>query len=141
MVDGVFYHSHGDGPAHAHVLPTSDKLTWSGLLALGVSGGLIPCPSALVVMLSAIALQRIGLGLVLIVMFSIGLAGVLVAIGILWVKAADYLENFSKSNGFLSRIPWKGRVVQFLPAASAAFIILVGVGITLQALTQTGLIN
>jgi len=123
------------------VLPTSDRLTWSGLLALGVSGGLIPCPSALVVMLSAIALQRIGFGLVLIVMFSIGLAGVLVAIGVLWVKAADFLENFSQSNGLLSRIPWKGRMVQLLPAASAAFIIIVGLGITLQALSQTGLVS
>ena len=60
-------------------------VTWRSLLALGISGGLLPCPSALVVMLGAIALQRVLLGLVLIVAFSAGLAATLSAIGLAMV--------------------------------------------------------
>jgi len=62
-------------------------VTWRGLLALGISGGLLPCPSALVVLLSAIALHRVAFGMLLIVAFSIGLAGVLTGIGLLLVYA------------------------------------------------------
>lgn len=139
--EGVFYHSHGAGPMHKHVIPQGAEISWGSLLALGVSGGLIPCPSALIVMLSAIALQRIGLGLVLIVMFSIGLAGVLVAIGILWVKAADWLNQFSSRGGPWDKLPFGRRLVHLVPAASAAFIVVVGIGITLRALFQTGIVG
>jgi ABC-type nickel/cobalt efflux system permease component RcnA len=114
-------------------------VTWRSLLALGVSGGLIPCPAALVVMLSAIALQRVGFGMVLIVVFSLGLAGVLTGIGILWVKARELLNIMSRNNNLTSRIPGgAGRLVQALPVISALFITLVGLGLTLQALVQTG---
>src|SRR5262249_18552635 len=63
------HHDHGDhGHGHAHLPP--DAPGWRSLFALGVSGGLLPCPSALVVMLAAISLGRIGFGLMLIVAFS-----------------------------------------------------------------------
>src|SRR5213078_4766498 len=77
------HHHHDHDHGHSHLPP--DVLGWRGLLALGVSGGLLPCPSALVVMLAAISLGRIGFGLVLIVAFSAGLAGVLGAIGLVFV--------------------------------------------------------
>ncbi|MBI1880306.1 MAG: high-affinity nickel-transporter [Chloroflexi bacterium] len=123
-------HGHGHGHTHSHMLPGGDgsPVTWRNLLALGVSGGLIPCPSALVVMLSAIALQRISFGLLLIVAFSLGLAGVLTTIGILWVHAGR----------LFGRVPASGRLIQILPALSALFISVIGLGITLQALAQTG---
>ncbi|HEX8682855.1 MAG TPA: sulfite exporter TauE/SafE family protein [Ardenticatenaceae bacterium] len=125
-------HSHG-GHTHSHMPPgaNGEPVTWKSLLALGISGGLLPCPSALVVLLSAMALQRVGFGLLLIVAFSLGLASVLTAIGILMVHAGRLFE----------RIPTRGRVFQVIPVASSLLIALAGVGITLQALTQTGVLK
>ncbi len=123
-------HSHGDGHSHSHLPLGSDgtPVTWRGLLALGISGGLLPCPSALVLMLGAISLQRVGFGLALIVMFSFGLASVLTAIGIVLVYASKFFQ----------RIPEGGALFRFVPIASALFITVVGVGITLQALMTIG---
>jgi ABC-type nickel/cobalt efflux system permease component RcnA len=141
FVDGNFVHAHGGGAAHTHLPPTSaGGISWGSLFALGVSGGLLPCPSALVLMLAAISLQRIGLGLVLILIFSIGLAGVLTAIGIMWVKARDMVNRFSGDGGFMSRIPYGEQMIRFAPAASAAFITVAGIVITWRALIETGVI-
>ncbi|MBI3957430.1 MAG: high-affinity nickel-transporter [Chloroflexi bacterium] len=125
-------HSH-DGHTHSHLPPGSDgaPITWRSLLALGVSGGLLPCPSALVVMLGAIALQRVAFGLLLIVVFSFGLASVLTLIGILMVHAGK----------LVSYVPESGRFLRLAPIASALFITLAGGGITAQALLQTGLLG
>jgi ABC-type nickel/cobalt efflux system permease component RcnA len=106
-------------------------VTWQALLALGVSGGLLPCPSALVVLLSAIALGRVGFGLVLVLAFSLGLAGLLTATGIAFVYAGRFFE----------RIALPGRLFRLLPAASALVIALVGVGISAQAFVEIGLIG
>jgi nickel/cobalt exporter len=129
---GNLLHSHEGGPTHQHVAPGAggEPVTWRSLFALGVSGGLLPCPSALVLMLGAISLQRIGLGIVLIIVFSIGLASVLTGIGILLIYAGQWFR----------RIPESGRLFQILPAASAVFITLVGIGITWRALLQTGVL-
>ncbi|MCB9098827.1 MAG: sulfite exporter TauE/SafE family protein [Anaerolineales bacterium] len=133
------HHTHSSPHSHSHLPP--ETITWRNLLALGISGGLIPCPSALVVMLSAIALQRIGFGLLLVITFSLGLAGVLTMIGVLWVQAAHLFERFSQKSRWFERLPGQKRWLQLVPAASALFITLVGLGVTAQALTQTGLFN
>ncbi len=75
-------HTHG-GTTHTHLPP--EQVSWKSLLALGISGGLLPCPSALVLMLSAINLGRIGYGLVLTLVFSFGLAATLTAVGLLFL--------------------------------------------------------
>ena len=77
----------------------------ANLLALGISGGILPCPSALVVLLSAVALHRVGFGLVLIVAFSLGLASVLCGVGILVVRAGSLLERFESAAGLVRRVP------------------------------------
>ena len=125
-------HDHGSH-GHSHPPPGVDgaPVTWRSLLALGVSGGLLPCPSALVVMLSAIALDKIAFGLVLVIAFSLGLAGVLTGLGLTLVYAGRLFNRFSTES-------W---VVRLLPAASALFITLAGVGITAQALVQLGWIK
>ena len=115
-------HSHG---GHSHDIP-ADAPTAATLLALGVSGGILPCPSALVVLLSAIALHRIVLGLVLIVAFSLGLAAVLSAIGIAVVRAGKILSRFESAAGFARRVP----------AFSALFVALLGIGIVATALPE-----
>ncbi|MCB0212619.1 MAG: sulfite exporter TauE/SafE family protein [Anaerolineae bacterium] len=135
------YHDHAHDHDHGHSHVPNTTITWRNLLALGISGGLIPCPSALVVMLSAIALQRVGFGLLLVIAFSLGLAGVLTIIGVVWVQAASLFEQFSQNNHRLKAFIGHGRWFQVLPAASALFITLVGLGVTIQALTQTSLFN
>lgn len=122
-------HDHHHGRDHHH--PTPEAITWRSLLALGISGGLLPCPSALVLLLAAIALNRVGLGLVLILMFSLGLAAVLTGIGLLMVYAGRLMERLPAGSG---------RLTQALPVISALFITLAGLIITLQAATQTGLL-
>ena len=92
-------HSHG-GPTHSH-LPEGD-ISIGSLIALGASGGLVPCPSALILLLSAISIGRIGLGLVLLVSFSLGLAIVLMATGMAVFLPRNFLpERQSSQNAIL----------------------------------------
>lgn len=139
--DGTFVHAHGGGRAHSHMPPTTaGGISWGSLFALGVSGGLLPCPAALVLMLGAISIGRVPFGLVLILVFSIGLASVLTAIGLLWVKARDLVERYSGENSIETRWPLVGRALQWGPAFSAGFITLAGVFITISALRETGVL-
>ena len=137
--DGDFGFGHEHGPnTHTHVMPGADgaPLTWRNLLALGVSGGLIPCPSALLVMLSAISLHRVAFGLVLIVVFSIGLAGVLTGIGLLFVYSVRWLSHLS-----IGRARQLGIGFRLLPIASALLVTTVGLAITGGAIVQAGLLR
>jgi ABC-type nickel/cobalt efflux system permease component RcnA len=122
-------HTH-DGHTHTHALPDDTRITWRSLLALGISGGLLPCPSALVVMLSAITMNRIGYGLLLVVAFSIGLAATLTGIGLLFLYAGRFLKRASGIR--------ESRLVKLLPVLSALVITLVGVAICYQALVTNG---
>ncbi|MDQ3011253.1 MAG: sulfite exporter TauE/SafE family protein, partial [Acidobacteriota bacterium] len=99
-------HSHG-GRAHSHLPPGADggAITWRSLLALGISGGLLPCPSALVVMLSAISLHRVGYGLVLIIAFSLGLASVLTGIGLAFIYARRFIKLPNGAGGLVRALP------------------------------------
>src|SRR4051812_21276023 len=72
-------HDHGDGRVHTHV---PEEISVGGLIALGASGGLVPCPSALVLLLTNVSLGRGGVGLTLLVGFSAGLAGGVGAVGV-----------------------------------------------------------
>jgi nickel/cobalt exporter len=109
--------------AHHHHHHHHD-LSRRGVLAMGASAGLIPCPSALVVLLGAIAQHQVGLGLLLIVAFSAGLAATLTAIGIAVVHTGR----------LTSRIRPASRLVTALPAASAVVIVGAGVLLTARAL-------
>jgi ABC-type nickel/cobalt efflux system permease component RcnA len=84
-------HSHG-GREHSHALP--ERITLMSLIALGVSGGIVPCPDALVVLLSAIAMKKILLGIIVLIAFSLGIATVLMGIGIGMVTAGRLFERF-----------------------------------------------
>ncbi len=123
-------HSHG-GHIHSHLPPGADgsKVSVRSLVALGVSGGLVPCPAALVLLLSAISLGRLEFGMVLVVVFSMGLAVVLTGIGLLMVWARRLFERFS----------FEARVPRFLPVASALAISLAGLLIVLGALGRAGI--
>jgi ABC-type nickel/cobalt efflux system permease component RcnA len=86
----------------------------------------LPCPSALVVLLSAIALHRVGFGLALIVAFSFGLAATITGIGLVAVLAKR----------LFTRVSLEGRLIRALPAASAALIFLVGLSLTAKAIPE-----
>ena len=80
-------------------------------------------------------------GLILIITFSLGLAGVLTAIGVLWVQARRLFEYAPKGQGLLRHLSGQGRIIQALPAISALFITVAGLGITMQALIQVGVLS
>lgn len=123
------HHRHDHGPGHGpDEAPRREEPppTWLGLLPLGISGGLLPCPSAVVVLLSAVALHRIAFGLMLIVAFSTGLAATLTATGILFVHARRAVERFR----------FKNSAVRFLPVASALLVTFMGIGFAAQGFSR-----
>ena len=121
------HHRHGDGHSHTHLPP--ENVTWRSLLGLGISGGILPCPSALVLMLGAISLNRVGYGLVLITMFSLGLASVLTAVGLAFVYGGK----------LMSRVPNANKWLRVVPVLSALVIAVLGAVICWQALQQAGM--
>ena len=144
-------HSHTAGESHSHwsflsrrnrlatgaseqsiqkeTAPAAGGVPLRELLLLGVSGGMIPCPAALVVLLSAFALHRIGLGLFLIAAFSVGLAAVLVSVGIVRVHAGRMLSRFNAERPLVSR---------WLPLLSSMFMMVLGLGLAIQAFGALG---
>ena len=124
--DDGHHHDHDHG--HSHLPPGADDspVTWRSLLALGISGGILPCPSALVLLLAAVSLNRVGFGIVLVLAFSVGLAAVLTAIGLLFVKGSRLLQ----------RLPQAGAWMRVLPVASAIVILIIGIGLTAEAVTN-----
>lgn len=129
-IEGSLTHTH-DGQSHSHLPPGADggRVTWKSLLALGISGGLLPCPSALVVLLSAISLHRVGYGLALVLSFSVGLAATLTAFGLVFVYAGRFIKGPVTGNP----------LVRLLPIASALVIACIGAFICYEALAQSGL--
>jgi nickel/cobalt transporter (NicO) family protein len=119
----AFSHDHGDSHVHSHI---PDEVSLGSLIALGASGGLVPCPSAMVVLLSAIALGRVGLGLILLVAFSLGLAGVLMAIGLVVLYAKHLLPDSKKSAAHPA--------FRLIPVFSAAVIVCIGIIMTAASL-------
>jgi ABC-type nickel/cobalt efflux system permease component RcnA len=127
---GMALHSHG-GRMHSHMPPgaSGETVTWRGLLALGIAGGLVPCPSAMVLLLAAVALNKTAYGLLLVLAFSVGLATTLTAVGLAFL----YARNRILSPTSLGRWP------QFVPMLSALAITLVGALLCYGALTGTPL--
>ena len=113
-------HSHGHHH-HEHEAPSRRSL-----VAVGITGGLLPCPSALVVLLAAISLHRVAFGMLLIVAFSAGLALSITGIGLIAVFAKQIFKRAS----------FEGRLVRLLPAASALVILAAGLAMTVRALPK-----
>ena len=118
-------HSHG-GRTHSHVPP--ERTGFWGLLSLGISGGIVPCVDALIGLLFAISLNKLTWGLIILCAFSLGLAAVLVAIGILMVMAKPLIQRFTGEGIWLQR----------LPIFSAAVVILLGAILIFKALNTVG---
>lgn len=117
-------HAHEHGHPHAHPHDQAHEHAHKGsLFSLGISGGLVPCPEALVVLMISISLGRLLLGLAVLVAFSIGLAAVLIAIGIAMVLAVPALRSMAGDK----------RWMRSLPVASAAVVTVLGIVIMAQA--------
>jgi ABC-type nickel/cobalt efflux system permease component RcnA len=116
--------AHAHGHDHHHHHGHGEDLSLRSLFAVGVSGGLLPCPSALVVLLAAISLHRLAFGLLLIVAFSAGLALTITGIGLAAVLA----------RGVFKRLSFEGRALSLLPAASALVILAAGLAMTIHSL-------
>lgn len=120
-------HLHEEEHAHVHApLPKgTNLLSRKGIAALAVSGGLLPSPTAIVVLLGAVAVDRIGYGLMLIACFSVGLAAALVGIGVFAVKARDVVV-----------VRMGSRLGRLAPIFGAAVMAAVGMFLVARALTQ-----
>jgi nickel/cobalt transporter (NicO) family protein len=120
-------HAHGHHDHHDHEHEHAPAaITRRSLVAVGVSGGLLPCPSALVVLLAAISLHRVAFGLLLIVAFSAGLALSITGIGLVAVVAKRAFH----------RVSFDGRLVGALPALSALVILVAGIFMTVHAIPK-----
>ncbi len=150
-------------PMHAHDHPhhheaqqkvlseDGSALPWKGLFALGLADGLTPSPSALVVLLAAISLQRIGLGLLLIVAFSAGLAAVLTVVSLVLVYARRLLDWLGSRSGplrgpglagrLLAAFTSDGQLLRLLPLGGALVLVGVGLILALRALSQPGILG
>ncbi|MEX2275691.1 MAG: High-affinity nickel-transporter [Actinomycetota bacterium] len=117
-------HDHGLG-VHDHVVPDAPVLSRKGLVALAVAGGILPSPTALVVLLSAVSLHRVGFGLALIGAFSVGLAAALVVVGLVTIRAGDAVAGRMSS-----------RLGRAIPVVSSAAVVLVGLVLTFRGIAE-----
>ena len=133
--DAGHHHAHDHEHGHDHSHPHGERRTangapdptWRGLAGMGISAGIIPCPSALVVLLAAISQKEIGLGLVLITAFSLGLAATITVLGLLIVQG----KRAAAAAGSRLRVP--PRVIALLPALSTLLILALGIVLTAKA--------
>ncbi|MDQ6712783.1 MAG: hypothetical protein M3Z28_06285 [Candidatus Dormibacteraeota bacterium] len=122
-------HGHGHGHGHQHG-PAKAGLSRRNIVILGITGGLIPCPTALVVLLSALSLHRVAFGMLLILAYSVGLAIVLSGIGIAMASGTAMVSRLRPAFS----LHGIGRVAALIPVASAAVVAVAGLALTIQAL-------
>jgi ABC-type nickel/cobalt efflux system permease component RcnA len=123
-------HEHGHPHSHEHSHePPEARISWRGLIALGLSGGLVPSASALILLLGSIAAGVPGYGLVLVTVFGLGMAVVLGGVGLAIVHARRFLEARPTATGL-------ARVAAPIQLMTASLVILLGVALTGQALAQ-----
>ena len=129
--DGDSVHRHG-GHAHTHAVPDPDRpISTKALVAMGFAGGLVPSPSALVVLLGAIALGRAWFGLLLVLAYGLGMAVTLTGAGLLLVRARRFLDRRAERHaGRLARLAY------LLPAATAIVIVTVGLVLALRGVAK-----
>jgi ABC-type nickel/cobalt efflux system permease component RcnA len=120
-------HSHG-GRTHSHTPVDGAGLSWRSLFALGLSGGLVPSASALILLLGSIAAGHVAYGVVLVLAFGIGMALVLAGVGLALVRASRLVERLPRR--------WSlGRLASAVQLATAGLVVILGLVLTSQALT------
>jgi nickel/cobalt transporter (NicO) family protein len=129
--------AHGDptagehGPGHHHHLPEGvSPLSRRGLVLLGMSGGLLPSPSAFLVLATALFIGRAGYGFALVIAFSLGLATTLTLIGLATLRGRDIVVRRAE------RSPRFARAARALPIVSAVGVLIGGLWLTTVAALQ-----
>ncbi|MDQ3359212.1 MAG: nickel transporter, partial [Actinomycetota bacterium] len=102
-----------------------------GLIGMGVAGGLVPSPSALVVLLGSVALGRTVFGVLLVFAYGFGMAATLTAVGLVLVRLRGRLDRFSSAGRADSAA---SKVVAALPIVTAALVLVVGLGLVARGL-------
>ncbi|MFL5725988.1 MAG: nickel/cobalt transporter [Chloroflexota bacterium] len=125
LADAPVEHAHG-GVAHSHIPRDGSTLSWRGLFALGLAGGLIPSTSALFILLGSIVAGRPAFGFFLVVIFGLGMAAVMTAIGLTIVLARGRLDRVPSRSGV-------GRAARQLPLVAAVVVLSFGVYLSVQA--------
>ena len=118
------YHSHGWGRRHSHrvAFDALNRPRLPVLLGLGIAGGLLPDPGALAILLAALASGKLVLGLFTVVVFSVGFASVLVIVGVVAARVGEVV------------LTWlTGRWADWLQVGAALLIVVVGLGLTVNA--------
>jgi nickel/cobalt exporter len=113
---------------HSHAIPGTARLHFPSAVIAAMSGGIAPCPAAIVVLLTALRLHRVGYGLLIIVVFSLGLAAILTGLGVAVVHGAGWLHRRS---GF-------ERIASTAPFLTSTVISVIGSIMVAQALVQQG---
>lgn len=128
----LYHHDHHHIHDHDHDHPNMNTaFKFRDIITLGIAGGMVPCPSAMVILLFAIAVNQILFGLLLIISFSLGLASVLIFIGVCVIKTSGFLEKFDTVNSWIQR----------LPVFSAGIIMVLGIFICLNSLIEAGILR
>lgn len=125
-------HSHGHGHAHSHPHAAPGQAGWRTLFALGLSGGLVPSTSALLILVATVATGRPAFGLVLVAAFGLGMAAVLVSLGVALSIAGERLNRLG------GRRSWLGGVLAFAPVLGALAVLGLGIVLTAQSLGGGG---
>lgn len=119
-----YSHAHDHSHGHQHITMESiQKKGFTTNVIMGISGGMVPCPTALVVLFLAVSVKKVALGLLLIVFFSLGLAATLTVLGILFVKGSSLINRYD-NNKFIPK----------LPVLSSILIMLLGAAIVIRAM-------
>jgi ABC-type nickel/cobalt efflux system permease component RcnA len=123
-------HAHDDGHEHEH----HERVSRRGLMGMGVAGGLVPSPSALIVLLSAIALGRTWFGIVLVIGYGVGMAVVLTLAGLLLVGVRNRLrQRLGGASGRISAAAQ--RWTRLVPMLTALLVLVVGAGLAIRSIT------
>ena len=123
----MFGHSHGEG-GHSH--GPKDGFGRGGLVGLGIAGGLVPSPSALLVLLAATALGRTWFGIALVLGYGLGMAVALSVAGLLLVKLRGRIDRWTSGN----RLARANKIAAVLPILTALLVLAVGTGLAVRAL-------
>jgi ABC-type nickel/cobalt efflux system permease component RcnA len=119
-------HSHG-GVRHSHLPPAGAPVSWRGLFALGLAGGLIPSTSALFILLGSIVAGRPAFGFLLVIVFGLGMAVVMSGVGLAMVLARSRLDRVPTGSGV-------GRLARHASLVAAVVVLGFGIYLTAQAI-------
>ena len=114
-------------------MPPEGDVTWRSLLALGVAGGLLPCPSALLALLGAVAIGQAGLGVVIVLAFSVGLAATLTLVGLLFLYAGRFLSGRALPRPL-------SMATRYAALGGAVAVTITGFALVTRALTEVGFV-